>query len=137
MQQRHDDLGVHPGHDLDIARIGLHVVDEHRLLGRHGGAHQPAAGLQAHRVLGLGIADRVCRPQLPAALVEQVDRKRLERNQASDQAGNLLKEIVEVQHRRDLATQVEERREKLLFGPVRRPWRIGGQDLPAGNAWLT
>ena len=34
VHQRHDDLRVHAGHELDVARIGCQVVDEQRLLGR-------------------------------------------------------------------------------------------------------
>ena len=37
-RQRHDDLGRHPGNELDVAGVRGHVVREQRLLARDGGA---------------------------------------------------------------------------------------------------
>ena len=63
--------------------------------------------------------------QLAAPLVEQVDRKRFERNQPADQPRNLLQQIVEIEHGRDLAAQVEERGDELVLGRLAGSLGVG------------
>ena len=107
VHQRHDDLRCHAGHEFDVARVGREVVDEERLLRRHGGADQPLPELQPERFVAVRIADGVLDLQLVAAIVEQVDGKRFERDQAADENRNLGKEVVQLENRGDLAPEVE------------------------------
>ena len=77
--QRHDELGVRARHRLDVARIGVHVVDEDRLPFGDRGADQALPDLHAQRPRDVvRIADRVRDRQLVALRVEQVDGERLE-----------------------------------------------------------
>ena len=109
-----------PGTDLDVARIGVDVVDQQRRLSGDGGADQALAELQPHRFVAVRIADRVGDRQFAAALVEQIDRERVELDEPGDELGNLREQFVEIEHGRDLAAQVEQRREHLLLARRRR-----------------
>ena len=83
---------VRAGHRFDVARIRVHVVDEHRLPFGHGRADQPLPDLHAQRARDvLGIADRVRDRQLVALRVEQIHGERLELRQARDQLRDLLR----------------------------------------------
>ena len=65
--ERHDQLGARSGHGLDVARIGVHVVDENRLALRDRGADQALPDLQPQRARDVvRIADRVGDRQLLA-----------------------------------------------------------------------
>ena len=126
--QRHDELGVRAGHRLDVARIGVDVVDENRLPFGDRGADQPLADLHAQRPHDVvGVADGVGDRQLLAARVEQVDGERLELGDARDQLRDLLQQLVEVEDGRDLATQLEERDHQLpdVREARRRAWDAG------------
>ena len=58
--QRHDQLRVRAGHRLDVARIGVHVVDEDRLSVGDRRADQAVPDLHAQRARHVfRIADRV------------------------------------------------------------------------------
>jgi len=59
------------------------------------------------------IADRVRDRQLVALRIEQVDGKRLELRDARDELGDLLEQLVEVEHGRDFPSEREERRQRL------------------------
>ena len=114
MEQRHDDLGVHAGYELHVARVGSDVVDEQRLLVEHCRPQQPLAETHAHGRPVYGIPDRIRGSQLGTLLVEEINRKRLEVDEAADQLRNLLEQVVEVENRRDLAAKVEERRDQVV-----------------------
>ena len=62
VQQRHDDLRGHAGHELDVARIGREVVDEERLLARDRGADQPLTELQPERLVAVADSRPSTRP---------------------------------------------------------------------------
>ena len=109
-----------PGHELDVARIRCEIVDEQRLLAGDRGADETLTELQAQRFVVVRIADRVGHPQLAAPLVEQVDGERLERDQPADEDGNLREQLVEIEDRRDLAAQIEQRRDHLVLDGGRR-----------------
>ena len=85
-----------------------------------------AAGAVSARVLG--IADRVGDAQLLPLLVEQVDRKRAEARQPRDELRNLGQQLLEVEHRRHLAPELEQGRQQLGVGGrartscARRAW---------------
>ena len=51
-----------------------------------------------------------------AAVVEQVNGKGLERDEATDQARNLRQQLVEIQNRRDLTAEIEERGDDIVLG---------------------
>ncbi len=114
-EQRHHDLGRHARHELDESRIGREIVDEQRLLAHDRRADEALAQLQADLIRVRRVADRVRHFQLTAALVEQVHRKRVERNQSADQARNLRQQIVEIEDGRDLAAQVEQGRDDVVL----------------------
>ena len=109
--QRHDQLRVRAGHRLDVARIGVDVVDENRLPFGDRRADQAVADLQPQRPRDIfRIADRVGDRQLLAVRIEQVDGKRLELRQPRDELRDLVQQLVEVEHRRDFAAKREQRR---------------------------
>ena len=100
-----------PGHRLRrIAGSVVHVVDENRLALGDRGADEAVADLDAQRPDDVvRIADRVGDRQLLAARIEQVDGKRLKLGDARDELRDLVEQLVEVEHGRDLASQLEER----------------------------
>ena len=49
-------------------------------------------------------------------VVEQVDRERAEARESRNELRNLREQIVEVEHRRDLTSELEQRREQLGVG---------------------
>jgi len=119
--QRDDELRLRAGHRFDVARIGAGVVDQDRLAIGDRGADQAAADRQAERPRDvLGIADRVGNRQIVALRIEQVDGERLEVGQARDQLGNLVQQLVEIEHRRHFAAEREQRRQLIVGGDVRR-----------------
>ena len=115
LQQRHHQLRRHPRDDRHVARVAGHVVDEQRHLAGDGGADQPLALLEPRRFGALGIADRVGDAQVVPPLVEQVDGKGVELDQARDELGDLRDEILEIENRGDLPPQIDEGRERFLL----------------------
>ena len=112
--KRHDELGARAGHRLDVTRIGVHVVDEQRLALGDRGADQPLPDLHPQRAGELvRIADRVGDRQLVALGIQQVDGKGVKRGQARDELRDLVQQLVEIEHRCDLASQLEQRRHEL------------------------
>ena len=93
------------------------VVDEDRppLLDRR--ADDALADLEAKR-LGdvLRITDGVRDVQLLPRLVEQIHRERAEPREPRDELRDLFEEIREVEHRRDLAPELEQRRQQFGVG---------------------
>ena len=85
------------------------------MLARHRGADEAGAELQPHRLTRIRIADRICRAQFAAALVEQIDGERFERDEAADQARDLDQQVVEIENTRYLPPEVEQRREELVL----------------------
>jgi hypothetical protein len=116
VHQRHDDLGGHAGDELHVAWIREDVVHEQRLFARNRGPDEPFPEPQPPRRFAIGVADRVGDFQFATTFVEQVDGKRFERDQPRDQPRNLLQELVELENRRDLSSQVEKRCNDLMFG---------------------
>ena len=113
--QRHDELGVRAGHRLDVPRIGVHVVDEDRLPFGDRGADQALADLHPQRACDfVRIADRVRDRQLVALGIEQVDRERLELREPRDELRDLVQQLVEIEDGRDLASELEERRQLIV-----------------------
>ena len=100
------------------------VVDEQRMFARDRRTDQAGAELQPHRLARIRIADRICRAQFAAALVEQIDGERFERDQPADQARDLVQQIIEIENTGDLPSEVEQRREELVLrvAAVRRCW---------------
>ncbi len=128
VQQRHDDLGVHARHELDVARIGRQVVDEQRLLAGDRRADEAVPRASAAGSVGVGarrVADRVRRTQLAAPLVEQVHGERLERDQPADQSRDLLQQLVEIEDAGDLAAEVEQRGDELASPAGLADCRVG------------
>ena len=96
------------------------IVGDERLLAHDRGADEPLAELQAERLDTVRIPDRVRHLQLAAALVEEVDGERLERNQPGDEDGDLREEGVEIEDGRDLPAQIEQRLDNLVLDGGRR-----------------
>jgi hypothetical protein len=116
VQQRHDHRRIHVGHEADITWIRAEIAHEQRLLGCDRRADETLSELEAKGCVTFGIADHVGRAQLAAALVEQIDGERLERDQPRDEPRDLLEEVVEVEYAGNLTTEVEERGDELTFG---------------------
>ena len=64
----------------------------------------------------VGIADGVGDAQLLALLVEQVDGEGAETGQPGDELRNLGEQLLEVEHRRDFASELEQRGQQLGVG---------------------
>ena len=101
-----------------IARLPADVVDEDRPALLHRRADDSLADAQAAdaRQRVVGIADGVRDPQLLPLLVEQVHRERAEPGQPGDELRNLRQQLFEVEHRRDFAPELEQRRQQLGVG---------------------
>ena len=78
-------------------------------------ADEAGAELQSHRLARIRIADRIRRAQFAAALVEQVDGERFERDQPADEARDLVQQVIQVENTRDLPSEVEQSREELVL----------------------
>ena len=59
------------------------------------------------------VADRVGDRQLLAARIEQVDGERLELREPRDELRDLVQQLVEIEDRRDLASELEQRDDEL------------------------
>jgi hypothetical protein len=108
--ERHDELRPGARHRIDVARVGLHVVDDQRPPFKDGGAHQPLPHLEpqlARHVLG--IADRIGDLQFLGAGVEEVHGKRVESDQSRNELRNLVQQLLDVEHRRDFPPEIEQR----------------------------
>jgi hypothetical protein len=116
VHERNDELGSHTRHDLDVSRIRRHIIDDQRLLAGDGGPDEALGERQPLRSFGFRVADGVRRLQLTALIVEQVDRKHFERDETGDQPWDLMEKLVEIEDGRDLAAQIEQRRDDFLFG---------------------
>ena len=81
--------------------------------------------LETERFVARRIPNRIRGLQLAAALVEQVDRKCLERDQPADEDRDLRQEIVEIEDRGDLAAQVEQRPDDLVLDGCRCGQLVG------------
>ena len=89
--QRHHELRLRSRHGLDVARIGVHVVDEQRLAAGDGRADEALTDLEAQRSDDLlRIPDCVCDRQLVALRIEQVDGECVELREARDELRDLL-----------------------------------------------
>ena len=113
VDQRDDDLGVHAGHELDVARVGGEVVDEQRLLGDHRRLAAPHRDACARRARPPDTQSSTG-SQLGTLLVEEINRKGLEVDEAADQLWNLLEQVVKVENGSDLPTKIEERRDQVV-----------------------
>ena len=112
--QRHDKLGIGTGDGFDVSRIGVDVVHEQRQAFGHRRAHEPLSYFYSkgpdHIVR---VADGVGDGQLLTAGIEQVDGECLKLGDARDELRDLLQQLVQIEHRRDFATQLEERDHEL------------------------
>ena len=120
--QRHDELGERSRNRFDVSRIGAHVVDHDRLAFGDGGADQAVPHFHAKRAPELfGIADRVGDRELAAPRIEQVDRERLKLRDPRDELRDLLQQLRQIEHGRDLASQLEQGDDE--FADVGCGWR--------------
>ncbi len=105
VHERHGDGRHHAGHDADVVRFGRDVADDERLLRLD---DPPDDALrQAQRETGrVRIAFRVADTKFPPLLVEQIDGEGVERDEAPDQLRDALQELLDIDHRNDLAAQV-------------------------------
>ena len=111
--QRHDQLGIRSGNGFDVARIGVHIVDQNRPSLGNRGADQTVSDFQFEPAGIFRIANRVGQRELFAFVVEQVRRKRVELGEPCDQLRNFLQQFVEIEHRRDFTSEFEQCDDKL------------------------
>jgi hypothetical protein len=127
VDQRHRERGVHARHDADVAGIGGDVTDDERLLRRHDASEHPVrqAELSARRVLR--ISNRVAELEHLTLFADEIDRKGVERNQPSDQFRDARQQLVELDDRRDLPAEIEQRQQDVALVPRqgRRRWLNG------------
>ena len=69
---------------------------------------------------GIGVSHGVGDPQFAAFFVQQVDGKRVKRNQPADELWDLLQEFVQFHHRRDLAAQIKQGQQDVALVAARR-----------------
>ena len=112
--ERHDELRVRARHGFDVSWIGADVVDEKRLSFGDRGAHQAVSHLHAERARDVrGVSYRVGDGELAAVRIEQIDGEGLKLGEPGDELWNLVQQLVEVQHRRDLAPEREQGGQRL------------------------
>ena len=88
--QRHGQLRLRARHHRQVARVGVHVVEQDRPLLGHGGADRALADLQREMLDDLvRIAHGVGDAQLFAPLVEQIHREHREAGEPRDQVRDL------------------------------------------------
>ena len=105
----HCHLRPHAGHELVVPRVQAHVLDDDRALVRDGGADHALPDLQAEVADDLvRVAHRVGDVQVLALLVDEVDGEHGELRQAGDELRDLLQQLVQFEHRGDLAAQLGE-----------------------------
>ena len=106
----------------------MDVVDQEGPAFRDGGANDPLPQSQPEMTLHvLGIADCIGDSQLVALLVEQPHGKGLERRQSRNQLRDLLEKLVEIEDRRDFASQLEQGDEK--FSGLAHRWSGGRRSI--------
>ncbi len=127
----HDELCVHAGHEAQISRILMNIVDEDCLFLGHRRPDDAFADLEAevlHHVerITLGVRDF----QHLSLVVEHVDGEHRERRQPGDEAGNAAKQLIEIEDGRYFAAELEQRGDEFLvlrtssgFGHVVAVWR--------------
>jgi len=109
---RHRQLRQHVAQRTLVARLLANVVHQNGASLLHGRPHHALAHLETHRIrCALRVADRVRNPQFLTAFVEQIDGKRAELGQTCDELRDLDQQLFEIEDRRDLAAQLEERGE--------------------------
>jgi hypothetical protein len=116
MPERHHQLRIDARHEPEISRVLIDVVDEHGLLFGDRRADDAFADLQAevqHHVerVTLGVRDL---QHLPF-MVEHVNGEHRERRQPGDEAGNAAQQLVDVEHRRHFASELEQRGNEFLI----------------------
>ena len=114
--ERHDELRVHSRDQAEIPRILMDVVHQDGPLLRHRGTDDALADLEAevqHHVerIAFGVRDL----QLLPLVVEHVDGEHRERRQPGDEPRNALQQLVDVEHRRHFAPELEQRGDKFLI----------------------
>ena len=114
MDERHGERRGHAGHDLDVVRVHAHVAEHQRLLRRDDPADDALRRLQLEAG-GIRIPDGVADAQIPATLVEQIHGEGVERDQPPDQLRDFLEQLVELDHRRDLAAEIEQREQDVAL----------------------
>src|SRR5690349_20506227 len=72
----------------------------------------------------IGIPDGVRNVYVLPFFIEQVDREGIELNEPSDELGNPLQQLIQIDHSRDLAAQVEQRQQNVALTQARRGRRI-------------
>ena len=112
--QRHDELRPRSRDRLDVARLGVHVVDQQRTAFLHGGADQTMADFHAERARDIfRITDRIGDRQLVTPCVEQVHGECRKFREPRDELRDLRKQIVEVENRSHFAPERKERGQRL------------------------
>ena len=116
-----------PGHGFHVPRVVVHVVDEQRMARFDGRADQALPHFHAQRARRLGrIADRVRDGELVALGIEQIDGERLKMRDPRDELGDLRQQLLEVEDRRDLASERKQRRQRLDGACADVGFRCGG-----------
>ena len=114
--ERHDELCVYSGHQPEIPRILMDVVHQDGPLLCHRGTDDAFADLEAevqHHVerITLGVGDL----QHLTLVVEHVDGEHRERGESRDEPRNAPQELVDVEHRRHFAAELEQRGDEFLI----------------------
>ena len=111
-QERNRELGLHVRHQLDVARVARHVGDEYRFLVERGVADEPFAEAHAWDLDFLTVLDGEAHLEL-VGLVQQQDAEGPIVDELFGQLRDAREQLVEIEHRRDLARDLGKRLEGL------------------------
>ncbi len=119
VHQRHGQRRRHARHHFHVGRLERNVAHHHGFLGADHMPHN-AVGDAGTIVRGIRVSHAVGDPQLAVSIVQQVDGKRVKWNQAANQLGNLLQELVQFHHRRHLAAEIKQGQQDIALMAARR-----------------
>ena len=111
-QEGNRQLGAHVGNQLDVARVLRHVGDEHRLAMERRVADQPFAQTHARDRHLLAVLHGKLHLELVIGVQEQ-DAEGAIVDHATGELRDPREQLVEIEHRRDIAADFRERLERL------------------------
>ncbi len=116
MAQGHRELRVHAFDQPHVPRVLVHAVDENRLLLGYSSADDALADFETevqHEIerITLGIGD----PELLTGVVEHVHGEHRERRESGNQTRDAPQQLVDVEHGRNFAAELEQGRNELVI----------------------
>jgi cellobiose-specific phosphotransferase system component IIA len=105
-------LRSHVGDDVDVARVLRDVGDEDRLAVQRRVAYQPLTQPHSRHFHLLAVLDGELHFEIPALLVHEQDAEGAVVDDAARELRDAVEELIQRQHRRDLAADLRQRLER-------------------------